>query len=415
MSCRGSAALPLTDDLGEQAAADELLLPGSPLADLVEPDSLGGVAADLVQRWGADVLAAVGVLVDLTVAEQLDVVLDPAAVEEDGPLSGLADWVAWSSSLLGDPGLPPTARVLRGVRELDVVADGAWERLLARVSGDPALRSALLEPVAVELGGGGRAHVPSYTSWWLRTRARLHGKAPGRWASPTRPACTRCTTCWNRPREWTSRCWGRPACGSRWRTCWPSRAARTRCSTGWPTARARCRRRRSRRCTAPCPRSTRRTSARRRWCACGPTWSSPRPTWSWSIRPHHVQLRWSPPALVVALGWAGALADVLDVRRSSQAVTARVTGGSRRAVPEAALRVLPTAAAHWWEHDEITVDGSEVDWWVEDRQVHAATLDGLARGLAWAAGRWADRWLVAAVLESPERLDELLAEDRLGG
>jgi hypothetical protein len=128
-----------------------------------------------------------------------------------------------------------------------------------------------------------------------------------------------------------------------------------------------------------------------------------------------VQLRWSPPALVVALGWAGAMADVLDVRRSSEAVTARVTGGSRRAVPDAALRVLPRAAAHWWEHDEITVDGNDVDWWVEDRQVHAATLDGLARGLAWAAGRWGDRWLVAAVLESPERLDELLAEDRLGG
>ena len=50
------------------------------------------------------------------------------------------------------------------------------------------------------------------------------------------------------------------------------------------------------------------------------------------------------------------------------------------------------------EFPEITVDGSEVDWWVEDRQVHAATLDGLARGLAWAAGRWSTpKWTFSPV------------------
>jgi hypothetical protein len=42
--------------------------------------------------------------------------------------------------------------------------------------------------------------------------------------------------------------------------------------------------------------------------------------------------------------------------------------------------------------------------------VHAATLEGLARGLAWAADRWDARLLLAAALAEPDRIEELLAE-----
>jgi hypothetical protein len=42
-------------------------------------------------------------------------------------------------------------------------------------------------------------------------------------------------------------------------------------------------------------------------------------------------------------------------------------------------------------------------------------VDGLARGLSWAAGRWEQRLLVAAVLAEPDRVAELLAEARLDG
>ncbi len=53
----------------------------------------------------------------------------------------------------------------------------------------------------------------------------------------------------------------------------------------------------------------------------------------------------------------------------------------------------------------------EVSWWRgPDGSVHAATVDGLARGLAAAAGRWDARLLVAAVLADPGRADELRAE-----
>jgi hypothetical protein len=47
--------------------------------------------------------------------------------------------------------------------------------------------------------------------------------------------------------------------------------------------------------------------------------------------------------------------------------------------------------------------------------VHAATMDGLARGLAWSAGRWDQRQDVAAVLADPGRVDDVLAERELGG
>ena len=70
----------------------------------------------------------------------------------------------------------------------------------------------------------------------------------------------------------------------------------------------------------------------------------------------------------------------------------------------------------WIEHDELIVAGQPVDWWLDDDgRVHACTVDGLARGLAWSAGRWDLRLLLAAALETPTRLGELLAEARLEG
>jgi hypothetical protein len=42
--------------------------------------------------------------------------------------------------------------------------------------------------------------------------------------------------------------------------------------------------------------------------------------------------------------------------------------------------------------------------------VHASGPDGLACGLAWAAGRWPQRHLIAAVLRDPDSAARLLAE-----
>ena len=69
------------------------------------------------------------------------------------------------------------------------------------------------------------------------------------------------------------------------------------------------------------------------------------------------------------------------------------------------MRVLGDLAGGWVEHDELIVAGQPVDWWLDDDgRVHACTVDGLARGLAWSAGRWDLRLLLAAALETPTRL-----------
>ena len=86
-----------------------------------------------------------------------------------------------------------------------------------------------------------------------------------------------------------------------------------------------------------------------------------------------------------------------------------------RAVPAVATDVLGADAdlpPGYVEHDDLRVAGVPVQWWVDDEgTVHAATVDGLARGLAWVTDRWERRWALAAVLADPERLADVVAED----
>jgi hypothetical protein len=53
-------------------------------------------------------------------------------------------------------------------------------------------------------------------------------------------------------------------------------------------------------------------------------------------------------------------------------------------------------------HEELLVGAHRVPWWVDGDLVHAEdSPEGLARALAWAIGRWEDRWLLAGVLTEP--------------
>ena len=133
--------------------------------------------------------------------------------------------------------------------------------------------------------------------------------------------------------------------------------------------------------------------------------------------PEHLQVLPVDKALVVPLGAAERLAEVLDLDRSSEVVRAPdLSGGSSRPVPASVVGLFAGLPVTWQEHDGLAVDGVEVSWWRgPDRSVHAATVDGLARGLAAAAGRWDRRLLVAAVLADPGRADELRAEALLEG
>jgi hypothetical protein len=81
------------------------------------------------------------------------------------------------------------------------------------------------------------------------------------------------------------------------------------------------------------------------------------------------------------------------------------------ATPDVVRVVLSDAPRRYVEHDDLVVAGRSVQWWVtEDGSIHAATADGLARGVAWATGRWELRFVLAEALRDPSTVGSLLAE-----
>jgi hypothetical protein len=150
------AALALTDVDGDPARADELMLADAALrpllADGVERGApLAVLAPEWERRASRDVLVAVGVLDGF------------AVVTEEGALDDVEGWL--------DELAEPPETVL-GVRDLDLVADDAWPAALALLAAEPDTRAAVLAP-------------GSYTVWWLRRHARLHGHRPAYWRLPS--------------------------------------------------------------------------------------------------------------------------------------------------------------------------------------------------------------------------------------
>ncbi len=339
-------ALALPDNDGEWVPAGELLLPGAPLASVVAPGSLGVVDSGWVDRWGADVLAAVGALATFALVREDDVAVDPDSCDhdldaEDGwleeLLEDLADGGAAGMGGVGGAGdamgaggsMPPSMPSYLAVRDLDLVADTRWPAALALLAADPALRAAVIDPLRVVRSDGRSVEVPSYTAWWLRTHPVLGGRRPDE-----------------------------------------LRAA----GTGAALA---------------------------------------------GLMDEAPDLGLDA-AFLRAIGVVTSVAEVADspmelplLRAGVETAGAGPGGaGVLLAVPDVAVRVLPDVAATYVEHGELVVSGVDCEWWVDDDgTVHASTLDGLARGLAWSAGRWDARLLLAAVLADPDRADELLAED----
>jgi hypothetical protein len=128
-----------------------------------------------------------------------------------------------------------------------------------------------------------------------------------------------------------------------------------------------------------------------------------------AIAPHHALVLRTPH-----IPGARALADVLDLDVSddhSCGATSIAGSGVERPVPQ--LPLLGASLTTYREHDELVIDDVVVDWWVtDDGEVHAATLDGLARALAWASGRWSRRFEFAASLERPESAGAFEVERR---
>ena len=151
-------ALALPDDAGDHRRADELVLPGSPLLDILDEDSpLGVLRDDVAAAWPRHVLAATGVL------DTFGVVVDESPAGPDHDLDDERDW--WDE--LAEPPARMTA-----VRDLDLVADDAWPAALKLLAAEPDTWQALHEP-------------RGYTGWWIARNALLDGRAPRDWRLET--------------------------------------------------------------------------------------------------------------------------------------------------------------------------------------------------------------------------------------
>jgi hypothetical protein len=149
---------------GEVYPAGELLLPDGPLAGVVKSDAPFGIVADeLVTRWGADVLAAAGVLSSFAVVQQEDAL---------GPAHDLDGEDAWWSTLPEGASVPEFV----AVRDLELVDAGRWADALQLLA-EPPLRAAVTTPAYVDMGGP-RLAVAPYTAWWLSERPVLDGRRP---------------------------------------------------------------------------------------------------------------------------------------------------------------------------------------------------------------------------------------------
>ncbi|MCZ7414885.1 MULTISPECIES: sacsin N-terminal ATP-binding-like domain-containing protein [unclassified Streptomyces] len=420
------AALALPDEDGEPVPAGELAYPGSPFATVLREGELPLCDRELAERWGEQTLTAVGVLADFPLVRAADVVLDPDEFEPrdtDYPEpddAGLLDAVdVWCEDVLDqlpDTPVPPVATELLAVRDLDLVDDDCWPQALALLA-RPPLRDALTTPVRVLLPDGTAETVRSYTAWWLRGHPVLDGRRPaGLRAAGGDPLLA------GLYEEADASGFDDPALlhalGVR------TSAAALLDEPGGAAELL------GRLADAELP--------------VGPAQLHGLYSLLAELDPDEVTLpdevravvdgrvrvvdaegalvADAPDLLPLAAGRAllpvrperaARLAAVLDVGLLSEAVPAPAPGGGAlREVPGEVRDLLgPDTPTSYTEHDELVVEGVELDWRLgPDGALHAATLEGLAAGLAWAAGAWPRRFEAAALLEDPERADELTVD-----
>ncbi|MFF5404247.1 sacsin N-terminal ATP-binding-like domain-containing protein [Streptomyces misionensis] len=420
-------ALALPDEDGELVPAGELVYPGSPFARVIREEELPTVARELAERWGEQPLTACGVLAGFALVRATDVVLDPDELEpREGDFAepddaGLLDAVdVWCEDILdrfpGSP-VPPVATELVAVRDLDLVADDHWPEALSLLA-RPPLRDALTQPVRVLLPDGTHEVVRSYTAWWLRGHPVLDGRRPaGLRAAGGDPLLRGLydeADATGFEDEQVLRALGvRTSVGALLdepggaaelldRLADPDRPVTAAQLHGLYGALAELD---PEQVTLP---------DELRAVLDGRVTVVDAADAVVVDSPDLLPFTSGVPLLPVRPSRAAELAELLQVRRLSESVTGEVhSEGTEHDVP-GPVRVLlgPRTPGTYVEHGELVVDGVEIDWRLTDDGVlHAATLEGVAAGLAWAAGQWPRRFEVAALLEDPSRTEEL-ARDR---
>ncbi|WP_326667196.1 sacsin N-terminal ATP-binding-like domain-containing protein [Streptomyces canus] len=420
-------ALALPDEEGELVPAGELVLPGSPFAQVMREDELAYVDGELAGKWGEQPLAACGVLANFALVRATDVVLDPDELEpRDGDFAepddaGLLDAVdVWCEDILDrfpDTPVPPVATELVAVRDLDLVDEDKWPEALALLA-RPPLRDAITQQVRILLPDGTHEVVRPYTAWWLRGNPVLDGRRPaGLLAAGGDPLLRGLydeADATGFDDEQVLRALGvRTSVAALLEE--PGGAAELLDRLADPD------------------RPVTGTQLHALYSALADL-DPEQVTLPDELRavtdgrvevvdaadavvvdsPDLLPFTQGVPLLPVRPPRAAELAELFQVRRLSESVTGSVDSeGTEHDVPEP-VRVLLGARtpSTYVEHDELVVDGVEIDWRLtNDGVLHASTLEGVAAGLAWAAGQWPRRFEVAALLEDPTRTEEL-ARDR---
>ena len=428
------ADLALPGDDGDWYPAGELLLPGSPLTEVLAADGpFGTVDQATLDRHGGKALEAAGVHFSFGLLTAEDIELDESAIDLD--LDGAADWAADSRARLGDDAdpsggtvtdgygsLPPVALEIVAVRDLDLVDADRWPRaleLLAR----PPLRAALTEPTRVRLANGRHADVPSYTAWWLRQHLVLDGHRPGDLRTPDSDPLLAGLYEAIGTRAELARALADPVI---------ARALGVRTSLAGLLAEPGGPDELLTRLADPA-RPVSRRQLRALWAALAtagpltPEAITPpdrvRATAGAEVvvadaddvlildAPDLWPLLADQPLVLAPYQLSARLAELLDLPLASEEIAGTLDSpGEGRPVPEIVAAVLPDAPAHYQAHDKLTVDGIELPWRCYGGEIHAATPAGLASALAWQAGRWPLRQLLTALLTSPEAADRLLAD-----
>ncbi len=411
-------ALALPNDRGGYSPARELLLPSSPLAEVVDPEAFGFVDQGWVRRWGPEVLSAVGVLDTLALVRAENVLLDADALDDDLlDLDGFEEWVNEFRAVLDrtEQDVAPVAAELVAVRDLDLIT--RWPRALELLAG-PGLRAAVVRPVRLLPAGPGAGRqwelLPSYTSWWLSRHPVLDGRRPADLSTTTGGLLAGLYD---------------PAPDDKAPEFLVALGVRTTleallAAPGGPAELL------DRLADPERPVGAFQLSALYEALAAIPPehLDPPAELRAWQDNelviadaadvvvidaPDLLPLLDGRPYLAVSPRIATALADLLDLDLVSEAVPGEVTSeGESQPVPDVVRRLLPDSGPETYvEHDELILDGAhEVAWRVVDGVAHASTFDGMARALAWAAGRWDRRHHIAALLVEPERAEELAEE-----
>jgi hypothetical protein len=430
-------ALPAED--GDWYPAGELLLPGSPLAGIVAGDApFGIISTSFVARHEVSALEAAGVLSTFGLLRAQDVALDESAADLE--LDGAAEWAADARDRLrrpsSGPALPPVAVEVTAVRDLDLVAADRWPRALELLT-RPPLRAALTEPARVRLPDGRHADVPSYTAWWLRRHVTLGGRRPAELrapdadplldglydaAGPVPPPGAASSGDEAGPARTLARVLADPAI---------ARALGVRSSLAGLLAEPGGADDLLTRLADPA-RPVTRPQLRALWSALAAQGLAPddvtppdrvRAVLGGGLvvadaddvlvldAPDLWPLAAGRPLLLAPYRHAGRLADLLDLPLASDEVPGVVKeAGELRPLPGALRDVVPGAPATYREHDALAADDTDVPWRYTGGELHAATAEGLAHGVAWAAGQWAARHLLASLLTDPDEAARLLAE-----